>query len=167
MSFFRVTGVRGLNGLMVEGNPGRGETGPDVEIVRLINRNAIIGDRNISIPVDPGMLFIHESALEEIENPETREFGSDNPWGQCLFEGHYTKTGLDIAYARFERCTQVTVTEKVGGVSKTLYSGYFTSDDVDFQDVQGTIEMCLEDQNSGVDDLIFQLNELPGMGRDV
>lgn len=164
MSFYIVRGIRGLEGLIVEGL-GTDHCSGCVEIVQLINRNAIMGDRNVTIPLDRGTLFIHESVLECIENPGRRQYGSDNPWGKCLFEGRYTKDNIDVAYARYEKGTQVSVLERQDGHNKTLFTRYcqgvpgICDAESVFELVKETIEKHLGDRGD-VDDLIFALKNL-------
>jgi hypothetical protein len=166
MPFFMIKGLsQGLDGLIVEA------TSPEdqsllglLEIRRIINANVMMGDRTLSFPVTELGLYVDTEHLEAISDPGLREFAHDNPWGKCLFEGRYVKESLEIAYARYEKATQATVTEKQGKKSKTLFTGYFLSGDTEFEDVKDTIEQCLV--NGDADDLIFELKQLQTEGED-
>lgn len=122
MSFYKVRGLSpALDGLTVEGD----KHGTTVTVTRIINPNVMLGDRTLSFPVEPYGLHIRSTFLEPIDNPQLREFTHTNPWGKCLFEGVHKKDNLEVAVARFENAVQVTVTEKVDGVNKTLWTEYF------------------------------------------
>ena len=175
MSFFRIKDLSpALDGLIVETEDSHMD--PEITCVkRIVNVNAMVGDRTLSFPVSNLGMFIRKAAhLQKVDDPQIREFAHTNPWGKCLFEGRYDKNKLEIAYAKYEYATQVTVTEKYkvsslpqkgpATASKTLFTGYFTAgpgetNDEVFEEVQEIIESHLS--NSGdLDDLIFDLREL-------
>ena len=167
MPFFKIKGLSpALDGLTVEVVDSR--AGGYLEVCRFINMNAIIGDRTLSFPVEKNGLLIDFSHLTAISDPEIREFSHTNPWGRCQFEGRYIKGTLEVAYAKYDLATQVTVTEKNGETSKTLFTRYcqgapgICSADSVFNLVKETIESHLSSEGD-IDDLIFSLKNLEEM----
>jgi hypothetical protein len=161
-----VKGIPGLDGLYVRGT--EYEIGPAsdelVLVERIVDRNSIMGDRNVSFPVESGHMFLSRDALVETEDVENRVFAADNPWGSLLLEGRYSRENIEAAFARFERVVQVTVTEFVDGHRKTLFTHYFGETDAwtvdeQFEAVKGVIERCLEGPGD-MDDLVFELESL-------
>lgn len=144
-----------LNGLVIEGELNGDKT--SVVVNKLVNRNAVFGDRSIVYPLPDSALSVGVSFLGELDNPALREFDSKRPFGKCLFEGAYTKDSLKVAYAQYEEAMQVTVLEVVNNRTKTIFSGYFPKEKIDI--VRGAVEECLCDDVSA-DDLFFELDSL-------
>jgi hypothetical protein len=131
---------------------------------RLVNRNIMIGDRELSYSLPYGAVAISSDFLEPIDNPQLREYDSKNPWGKFVCEGRLTKNNIEVSWAEYEYCTQVTVQEKsVGCPTKTLYTDNFNLDDIEHETIIGTINDSIRDEES-LDDLIFALKELKNRG---
>jgi hypothetical protein len=145
-----------FDGLVVESDEyiEDGDDGPSmVEVGRIVNRNTVIGDRSVSYLLPQEAIWISDRYLEEVQDPELREFDSTNPWGKCEFEGRYTKGSIEVSYAQYERALQVTVSEKVDGKSKTIHSCYITND---IRKMKEVIETCLREA-ADPDDLVFAI----------
>ncbi len=169
MPFFKIKKLSPfLDGLVVEGDMKGVTVRPCLHVSRIINDSIVVGDRNLSYPVAPysyGSLTIDPEFLTELKDYKIREFDHTNPWGKCLFECGYNKGQLQVACARYELATQVTVTEKQGKRSKTLFTGYFRPQGGDetgehiFDEVKDTVESHLKGEYD-IDDMIFELKEL-------
>lgn len=145
----------GFDGLVVEGTPLK-DSPPTVRIERIIDRNANVGDRTVSLPIPLGSLFIGQEFLEPTDDPGTREFASNNPFGQLVLEGHMQVGDLKVSYAQFQAVLSVNVRELTTG--KTLFSQYFSKD---FEKVKSTIEDVLkQNADSDPDDLVLKLRAL-------
>lgn len=125
------------------------------EITRLRSPSVVVGDRNVSYPIRENSLWINREFLEPYDLP-IREYASDNPWGKYKFEGRCETGNLEVTYAQYERCLQVTVTEKANARHKTLYATNYFNPEA-FREVKNAIEQMI-DRDS--DDLIFKLQEL-------
>lgn len=180
MSFFKIKNLSpALDGLYVEGIEHDGH-GFYLTVTRIINRNAIVGDRNVAFPValqtvngDECGLIIDGEYLERVEDIENREYSHTNPWGKCVFDGRYISGALEIAYARFEKAVQVSVIENQSKtsrgttttMSKTIFTDYYyeaggiMSIEKVFDMVKTTIEKHLS-EGGDVDDLVFSLKSL-------
>lgn len=181
MSYMMVKGVsKLLDGLVVDVDDGSTAVlevnqdwdGDLLMINKIIDRNAIVGDRVASMPLPPHVLWINERFLVECEDPTRRQYDSSNPHGNLLYEGRYKKNSLEVAYAQFERCLQVTLMETIeedgkygrpGRVyTKTLWTGYFGARDREF-DSQSAARRLIEHHFSAdadPEDLIFALKAL-------
>lgn len=147
----------GFDGLVVEGLTfAQGDNTVLIEVRKIINRNAIFGDRNVSYPVPPNFLYI-DGSFTDLYEEEPREFGSTNPYGEFKFEGRYTKDNLEVVFAQYSQALTVTVYEKQE-TKRTLYSQTFVGN---FAAVKEAIEVHTSDGD--VDDLIFRLTELKEM----
>lgn len=151
--FYVVNGVGGgFDGLVVEG-----EVFDDypyiVQISKIIDTNVNVGDRTLALPTPPRSLFIGKDCLTETDDPQLREFASDNPFGNLVLEGHMDCGSLKVAYSQFEKVLSVVVTEP--DQNKTVFSQYFFKD---FDKVKQTVEDVLKQSGgSDVDDLVFKL----------
>lgn len=151
----------GFDGLVVEGlSFAQGDNTVLIEVRKIINRNAIFGDRNVSYPVPPNFLFIDGLYTDPYEE-EQREYGSTNPYGEFKLEGRYTKDSLEVVFAQYSKALTVTVYEKQE-TKRTLYSQTFVGN---FAAVKEAIEV--HTSTGDVDDLIFRLNELKEMEANV
>lgn len=159
MSFYRIKDLSpALDGLTVEGETS--EHDPRfVNITRIVNTNVMVGDRTLSFPVSQYGLVIRETCLVAVDDPQIREFTHTAPWGKCLFEGNYRQGNLEVAYAKYEQATQVTLTEKNGETSRTVYTDYIPVEVMSFDHVREVIEHNLL-RGGDVDDLVFELKRL-------
>jgi len=153
--FYVVKGIGGgFDGLVVEGTQVLGTQ--MVTIQKITDRNSIVGDRNVSLPLPPEAVYLGLRFLDPIEDPGIREFAANNPFGKLVLEGHMTCGVLKVAYSQFESVLSVTITDS--SVGKTIFSQYFSKD---FDKVKGTIESILKTKDdSDAEDLVFQLREL-------
>lgn len=144
----------GFDGLIIEG---KNEAGSNlVEVFKLIDRDSIAGDRNVSLPIEQGVLFISLSKLQEIDDPGTREFAANNPFGKLVLEGHMELGSVKVSYAQFESVMSVNIMDVMA--KKTVFSQYFSKD---FEKIRQTIEDVLkEGDGTDADDLVFRLQEL-------
>lgn len=167
-----------FDGVLVEGDPIMEDTFNDgvpadtglVEVVRFIETDVVIGDRQFSTPVTPGSLFMSTDFLEEVEDPKLREFDSKNPYGKFQLEGRMKCGPIEVAYSQYERCLQVNVMEVIDAkdmpmvpgatLNKTLLAVNFTKD---FDKVKSLIESSLKNQDDA-DQLVFKLEELRDNG---
>jgi hypothetical protein len=161
---------RGFDGLVVECETGLGFDKDGVHrrlypITRIINHNAIFGDRNVSFPVPPNGLYIDSENLAPF-NDELREFSSKNPNGAYLSETRFKRHSLEAVLVEYERLLTVTIleTEHEDGkyndtrgrdITKTRYTQNYLKD---FDVVRAAVD--LEVKKGDLDDLIFTLTEL-------
>lgn len=149
---------RGFDGLIVEAESCAPRDNTVLfEVRRIINRNEIFGDRNVSFPVPPGMLYLDGSVLTE-SNEEPREYDSKNPYGKFNLEARFMKGTLEIVMGQYERAVTITVYDRGGDSPRTLYSQTFNRN---FAAVKEAVETATEGED--VDDLIFRLGELKEM----
>lgn len=153
--FYVVKGIGGgFDGLVVEGVQVIGTQ--MVAIQKLTDRDTIIGDRNVSLPIPPEAVYIGMQFLEKTEAPGTREFAANNPFGQLMAEGRMTIGNLDVAYSQFMSVLSVNIRDT--GVGKTIFSQYFSKD---FEKVKKVMEDALKQSDgSDAEDLVFQLRAL-------
>jgi len=156
----------GFDGLTVEG-----EVFDDyphfVSVTKLTDRDSIVGDRNVSLPVPAHSLLIALKNLDEIEDPGTREFSSENPYGKFLLQGTMQLGGtgdssIQIAYSQYEKALQVSVTNVIpngigGATRNTLLNQNYSKD---FDKIKLAIEDVLKENGEDPDDLIFKLKAL-------
>lgn len=155
--FYRIKGLPGFDGLIVETD--------DVDVVGLLevkvlhNANVVVGDRTVKFPMPPGSLWIDHNFLVPDLDP-SREYSTENPFGEYLYEGSFTKGDLYVAYTEFDNALTVTIIEKNPpghkGIDKTLYSESFFSNKL----IAMEFIRELLDGRSDPDDLIFELRNL-------
>lgn len=153
--FYVVKGIGGgFDGLVVETE--RTQEDGLVEVMRIIDRTSILGDRNVSLPIPGQAIYIDRKFLEPTEDPGTREYAANNPFGRLVAEGQMEISSIKVSYAQFETVLSVNVQDTVA--KKTLFSQYFSKD---IEKVKAAIEAVLK-QNGGsdVEDLVFQLRAL-------
>lgn len=153
--FYVVKGIGGgFDGLVVEAFAT--QEGSLVEVLRIIDRNSIVGDRAVALPIPGQAIYLDKRFLEETDDPTTREFAANNPFGNLVLEGHMEMGDLKVSYAQFESVISVNIREPKTG--KTLFSQYFSKD---FDKVKQTIEAVLKESGgSDAEDLVFQLRAL-------
>jgi hypothetical protein len=152
VNYFRIKGLcRALDGLTVEVDGGKDF--PLLQVQKIFNTNQVVGDREFTVPVEPGGLIIHNKFLEPTDDPTKREYAHDNPYGKFILESRTTVGETEVAFSRFEKALQVTIRE-VGQYPKTLYTENFN---MNLEVVQGTI---VESGIGEIDDLIFVLQEM-------
>lgn len=164
-----------FDGVLIEGEPicsnGDPDSDPDlVSVLRFIETDFVVGDRPFSTPVTPGSMFVGPEYLEQVENPELREYDSKNPYGKFQLEGRMKLGSIEVAYSQFERCLQVNVMEVIDTrdkpmmpgptFNKTLLAVNFTKG---FQKVKDLIESSLKNQDEA-EQLVFKLEELRDNG---
>ncbi len=99
--------------------------GPSIMILKIVNTNVMFGDRNLSVLLPNNAMHINKKYLTEINNPETREYDSTNPWGKFVTEGKTITPSFIVSWAQFEDCIQVSV-KSPQNKFKTIYSYNFT-----------------------------------------
>ena len=144
----------GFDGLTIEGDDEFAPFG-FVEIKRMIDRDSIVGDRNVSLTIPPCSLYISKLKTEETADPGIREYAADSPYGKFQLEGRMDCGNLRVTYAQFEKALQVTLTDVPAG--RTVTTQNFVKD---FDKVKAAIEDVLKSDGSDVDDLVFKLQEL-------
>ena len=165
-----ITGMgRGFDGLIVEAETGvwtqHAPSQAVHSILRIVNRNHVFGDRNLSFPVPPGTLFINTNNLEDF-NEELQQFDSKNPNGKYLSETRFRRHSLEAVLVEYERSLTVTVLEhehedgkyndtKGRDIVHTRYTQNYLRD---FDVVRAAVD--LEVKKGDLDDLIFTLGEL-------
>jgi hypothetical protein len=164
-NLFVIKGMgRGFDGLVVEAEPS--ENNPGLRYVtRIINHNAIFGDRNVSFPVMAHALFLNDGFLEKFDG-ELREFDSKNPNGKFVCESRHRRHDLEVVVAEYERCLTVSVLEHMHEEGKyndvrgrdTVHTRYTQS----FKDRLDTVKTLIENEirMGDLDDLIFHLRKL-------
>jgi hypothetical protein len=156
-NFYRVKDLPGLQGLVIESTTVI--DGPCYKqmaaVETIINPNAIIGDRVVRYPIPVGALAIDRSYLTEVSDP-LKEFTTQNPFGEFLFEGHYKRGLLEVAYSVYDNSFSVTIFEKnEKGVQKTIYSqNYFSNAKAARELVEAVFA------KGEFEDLVFMLREL-------
>jgi hypothetical protein len=154
---------RGFDGLVIESS--HVITNGLHEVVRIINHNAVFGDRNVSFPVPERCLFINEECLEPYDE-ELREYDSTNPNGKFVCESRHRRHELEVVVAEYERCLTVSVLEHLhedGKYNDTrgrdiVHTRYTQS----FKDRLDTVKTLIENEirMGDLDDLIFHLRKL-------
>ncbi len=85
---------------------------PDAQIhvARVVDERIVFGDRNLSIVLPEGFMYISSDFLEEIDS-EPKEFAHDNPYGGFVYTNEYQNSGqtLFVKVTRYERLTAVDV----------------------------------------------------------
>lgn len=171
MSRFKIKGMgRGFDGLVVELATG---LGADVNgehrvlhpVVRIINHNAIFGDRSVSFPVTLGTLFIDSEYLESYDDAP-REYDSKNPNGKFVAEHRHRRYDLEVVLVEYERCMTATVLEhehedgkyndtRGRDVVHTRYTENFLTS---FDAVKEAVESAV--RAGDLDDLVFSLRDI-------
>lgn len=159
--FYVVKGIGGgFDGLVVEAEPAwyEGVGGvPDIFLVRrLIDPNRNIGDRTVALPLPDGSVYIGKPFLETTDDPGTREFASDNPFGRHLASGEMEMGDIRISYSLHERALSATVYDLAA--KRTVFSQNFTKDPEKVK--QAIHDLLKENGGSDLDDLVFRLREL-------
>lgn len=155
---------RGFDGLVVEAEPS--DVNPGLRYVtRIINHNAIFGDRHVSFPVKEHTLFLNDGVLEKFEE-ELREYDAKNPNGAYLGETRVRRYSLEAVLVEYERSLTVTVLEhehEDGKYNDTrgrdiVHTRYTQNYLRDFDVVRAAVD--LEVKKGDLEDLIFTLTEL-------
>lgn len=144
----------GLDGLIVEG---RQEVGDHLlEVLAFIDRNIMMGDGHPRSPIEPGTLFIAMGNLEEVGDPNLREFAHDNMYGELQYDGSALCQNLRVVWACYSKMFQVTVTDL--GNRQTIYSQNFSKK---FVEINNAIAKMLQDKTEdAVTELLFTLREM-------
>jgi hypothetical protein len=156
-SFFRIHDLSpGLDGLIVEGIKRAGAN--KIEIDKIINPNAILGDRQVTLPVTPDSLFISDRNLSPCDDPGRREFASDNPFGNFIDKCQYERGTLRVTVSHFERALTVDIKDTSNSPIRTvLCENFFTS----VEEVKDSISHFFQNPiQYDPDDLVFMLQEL-------
>jgi hypothetical protein len=149
---------RGFDGLLVEAvTAAPGDPSVLLEVRKIINRNAIFGDRNVSFPVPPGAIYV-DPAFAELTDEGPREYDTSNPYGVFKLEARYSRGQLEVVLGQYEKAVTVAVSEQQAEGKRTLYSQTFTAN---FAAVKEAVEVHTSDGD--VDDLMFRLAELKEM----
>lgn len=156
MSFFEIKNLsKGLDGLVVEGSAVNNN---EYVIENIYSPDFAFGDRGVKIPVSFGGLFISADFLTETDNPH-REYTTESPFGQYLYEGTFIKGDLNIAFTKFDNALSVTIYESKGGSQKTIYSqNFFAGAD----QAKSHVDSVLEGK-SDPEDLVFHLESCKEM----
>lgn len=150
--FYVVKGIGGgFDGLVIEAVAT--QEGNLVEVLKFVDRDSVVGDRNVSLPIPGQSIYMDKRVLDEIEDPGIREFSSTNPYGRLQLEGRMDCGGLQVVYAQYELALTVVVTDMVA--KRTVLSQNFSKD---FGKVKAKIEECLKQADA--EDLVFQLRAL-------
>lgn len=154
---------RGFDGLVVEvtASPHEGL----YSVSRIINHNAIFGDRNVSFPVPTDCLYLSCEVLEPFTE-ELREYDSKNPNGRFICESRHRRHDLEVVIAEYERCLTVSVLEhqhEDGKYNDTrgrdiVHTRYTQN----FKDRLDTVKTLIENEirMGDLDDLIFHLRKI-------
>jgi hypothetical protein len=127
-------------------------------VTELINVHVTIGDRLLRYPIPTGAMFISADHLEQIQDPEIRQFTFTSPFGKYLFDGEYIKGNLRVKYVRYDNAVSITITEKFDGgkAGRTLYSQNFFK-----KAAQALVQIeYVLAGTADVDDLKFNLEQL-------
>ena len=161
MATYKTKNLPGFEHLLVVGNEwqlddSRG-TFEVVEVKTLINTSVLVGDRELKINLPDQAMFINIHNLEPVPETESEhEFASDNPFGQYQYEGRFSRGILEVVHVVYEKAITISILEKVGPNSRTLYSESFFSMR---ERALGMIEEMLHGELDS-DDLIFNLKDL-------
>lgn len=163
MSWYIIKGLGpGFDGLIVEGE--KNIAGTWVDVRQLVNRSIMFGDREFKVSFPDSAFSIHIRFLEPIADPGVREYDSKNPWGKYVCEGRLSRNNIEVSWAEYDYCTQVTVQEKLAGQpTKTLYTDNFHLDGIKHETIIDTINESIREDDS-LDSLIFHLKELKNRG---
>jgi hypothetical protein len=160
-SLYVIKGMgRGFDGLVVEAQAA--DHDGLYMVTRIINHNAIFGDRSVSFPVPSSRLYLSCECLEEYDE-ELREYDDKNPNGAYLGETRVRRHNLEAVLVEYERSMTVTVLEHVPnppnmkGLDK-VHTRYTQNYLKDFGVIRAAVD--LEVKKGDLDDLIFSLREL-------
>lgn len=129
-----------------------------VEVDRIINPNAILGDRQVIIPLSSEGLRINERFLQDCEDPTGREFASDNPFGKFIDECRYEQGTLRVTLGHYEKALSVDIKDTGVKPVKTIFSANY-SNSKSTQTIKNHISDFFESPGKDVDDLIFLLQD--------
>lgn len=163
MSWYVIKGLSpAFDGLLVESDL---EFEDNRYVKRIVNRSIMLGDRELSYSIPQGGLIIRKMFLEDLEDPELRQFDSKNPWGKFICEGRTSRNSIEVAWAEYELCITVTVMETNAiNSNKTLYSeNFILGDNLNGFEVTDLIRDKVRDDET-MEDLIFSLKELKNRG---
>lgn len=158
--FYRIKGIPGLEGLVVEANARAIADGsPTVfEIITLLP-NAVVGDRDVKFPVPPNALFVSHEHLVSTPDP-SKEYSTKSPFGTHLYEGRGTKERLEITYTVYDNALSVNVVEKADpkgkGLNRTIYNQNFFAQRAAALEVINDTLLGRLDQ----DDLVLSLRDI-------
>ena len=155
MAFFKIKGIPGLEGLVVEAE--YRSVGDVLCILEIINPNAVVGDRTVRFPIPEGKLFVDDAFVQEIEDPGVKEFSTKSPFGTLLFEGQLRKDSLIVDYVQYDNAVTVTIREDHGEKGRTVYTQNFFNKKASaaMTIVQNAVIGTVD-----VDELVFDLKEL-------
>lgn len=159
---FRIRGLGlGLDGLYVEA----AKLGGDYElndvlrdlhcVTRLSNLNIMVGDRNLSIQLPQGSLYIESKYLEETTETAVREFDSSSQFG--VFKEHKVWSGSNIVFnaVLFSDAISVNAAKIEQSESKTVLSFYL------FKDLERCWKEILElSKRMNQDNVVFELDAM-------
>ena len=166
-SFHRIVGIPGLEGTIIEAdhrhhNGMASNNECDLQyvcVLAFISPNTVVGDRALRFPVPPNALFIDDKFVVPAEDPN-KEYTAKSPFGKHLYEGRFTKEGLEIVTVEYDNAVTVTIIEKnppqKKGLDRTVYTQNF------FEDREQAKEMVAQVLTGtwDIDDLVFELKAL-------
>ena len=158
MATYKIKGIPGFDGLLAVGDLLDSRW---LNVEQIVNTNLLIGDRELKFTLPEHSILLSKDYLEEVEEEQSRrEFASDNPYGQYLYENKFTRERLRITTVVFDEAVSVTLTEvsppDEKGLDRTIWSGSFFKQKTEaLRLVQSAITL-----NIDPDDLIFGLTEL-------
>ena len=109
---YKIVNLPGLSGLYVVGTKISADDDL-VEIQELVNVGIVVGDRQLRYPIPPGAMWIGSDFLDESDDIGSREFSTDNPYGEFKYEGRFERDRLVIVHAVYEKAISITIYEMV------------------------------------------------------
>lgn len=128
-----------------------------VEVTKVIDPNTMLGDKDFSLPVANGTVWVNASHLEEYDYDPNREYSSKNHLGAHRLSGEMTSGAVKVVYGVYEQGLSIAVLElpaNPGGTARTVYSQYYYKEVEEFR---RELEKVL--QSDDLDDLIFFLKK--------
>lgn len=108
--------------------------------------------QNFSIPIGSG-LYIETGYLEPFKE---KDFATDNPMGELISNNMFTRNGITLTQARYDRCIAVDVLS----AGKTVFSHIFYIDRTQFFDIEDLIYEFATDENFDPENIVFRLKDL-------
>ena len=123
---FRIRGCGpGLDGLYVEtGGAVSGSDDQLIQIDRISNLNIMIGDRNLSIQLPVGAMWMAKRHLEDTTEVAVREFDSSSGFGAFLDQKTWSGGPVVFNVARYETTISVSASSVDGEKIRTITSFY-------------------------------------------
>jgi hypothetical protein len=154
MHYYRVKGICPIiDGLVVESPwEERGYSSYSLaQVIRIFDTNTVVGGKELLFPITGDALYLNPQYLEETDDPTQREYASDNPNGEYLYDKSISKGEIRVVQALYQNVLCVSVFHK----EKMIYTQNFYRLKETVQEV-----ITIHIMSGDPDDLVFDLKSL-------